>query len=77
LLSLLDRQHLPQVEDCLLPVGVLCVRASGEPDGFVAGSEVDVEPSDKGVYEVIAATVEREGRGKGEVGGRAGVQVEG
>jgi hypothetical protein len=35
--------------------------AGGEPDGFVAGSEVDVEPSDKGVYEVIAATVEREG----------------
>lgn len=60
LLSLLNGQHLPQIEDCLLPVGVFCVRAGGEADGFVAGGEVDVEPSDEGVYEVIAAAVECE-----------------
>jgi hypothetical protein len=35
--------------------------AGGEPDGFVAGGEVDIKPSDKGVYEVVAAAVEREG----------------
>ena len=44
----------------MLPVRVFCVRAGGEADGFVAGGEIDVEPSDEGVYEVIAAAVECE-----------------
>jgi len=61
LLSLLYCQYLPQVEHCLLPVSVFRVRAGGEADGFVAGSEVDVEPGDQGVYEVVTAAVECEG----------------
>jgi hypothetical protein len=74
---LLDRQHFPEIEDCLLPVRVFGVGTGREADGLVAGSEVDIEPCDQGVYEVIAAAVERERRGKGEVCSCAGVEVEG
>jgi hypothetical protein len=35
--------------------------ASGEADGLVAGGEVDVEPRDQGVDEVIAGNRELEG----------------
>lgn len=56
---------------------VFCVRAGGEADGFVAGGEIDVEPSDERVDEVVAAAVEREGGGEGEVSGGAGIEVEG
>lgn len=35
--------------------------ASGETDGLVAGGEVDVEPRDQGVDEVIAGNRELEG----------------
>ena len=58
-------------------MGVFRVRAGGETDRLVAGGEVDIEPGDKGVYEVIAAAVECEWGSKGEVGGCAGVEVEG
>ena len=61
----------------MFPVRVLGVRAGGEADRFMARGEIDVEPSDQGVHEVVAAAVEREGGGEGEVGGCAGVEVEG
>lgn len=56
---------------------VFGVRARAEADRLVAGREVDVEPGDQGVDEVGAAAVEGEGGGEGEVGGGAGVEVEG
>lgn len=56
---------------------VLCVWAGGEADGLVAGGEIDVEPCDQSVYEIIAAAVEDEGGGEGEVGGCTCVEVEG
>lgn len=43
----------------------------------MAGGEIDIEPCDEGVDEVVAAAVEDEGGGEGEVGGCAGVEVEG
>ena len=57
-LALLDCQDVLQVEDSLLPVCVLCVRASGELDGLVAAGELDVEPCDQGVDKVVAADLE-------------------
>lgn len=77
LLALLHGQHFTEVEDGLLPVSVFCVRASGEADGFVAGCEVDVKPGDEGVDEIVAADIEGEGECEGEIGGCAGIEVEG
>lgn len=77
LLALLHGEDLAQVEDGLLPVSVLGVWAGGETDGLVAGGEVNVEPGDQGVDEIVAADVEGEGESKGEVGGGAGVEIEG
>lgn len=53
------------------------MRASGEADGFVASSEVDVEPSDQCMDEVISAAVKCEWRGEGQISGRACVEIEG
>lgn len=77
LLTLLDGQDITEVEDSLLPVSVLGVWASGEADWLVAGSEVDVEPGDDGVDEVVAAGVEEKWGGEGKVGESAFVEVEG
>lgn len=77
LLALLDGEDLVEVEDGLLPVGVLGVGAGGEADGLVAGRELDVEPGDHGVDEVVAAGGEVEGAREGQVGGCALVEVEG
>jgi hypothetical protein len=54
-LTLLDGQDVLEVEDGLLPVGVLCVGPSGELDGLVAAGKLDIEPGDQGVDEVVAA----------------------
>lgn len=77
LLAVLYGEDVLDVEDGLFPVGVLGVRASGEADGLVAGGEVDVEPGDKGMDEVISLGGEGEGSVEGEVGGGASVEVEG
>lgn len=77
LLAVLHGEDVLDVEDGLFPVGVLGVRAGGEADGLVAGGEVDVEPGNEGVDEVIALSGEGEGGVEGEVGGGAGVEVEG
>lgn len=53
------------------------MRASREADGLVARREVDIEPCDKGMYEVIASAGELVGNREGEVCRRAGVEVEG
>jgi hypothetical protein len=73
----LNSQHFPQVEDSLLPVRVFCVWAGGEADRLVASSEIDVEPSDERMDEVIAAAVKSERGCEGQVGGCTGVEVEG
>lgn len=77
LLAVLDGEDVLDVEDGLLPVGVLGVGAGGEADGLVASGEVDVEPRDEGVDEVVALGRQGEGGVEGEVGGGAGVEVEG
>lgn len=77
LFSLLHGQDFSEVEDGLFPVCVFGVRACGEADGFMACCEVDVEPGDEGMYEVVSSNIESEGRGESKVGGFAGVEVEG
>ena len=56
---------------------VFCVGAGRETDRLVAGGEVDIEPCNECVDEVITSAVKDEGRGKGKVCSRAGVEVEG
>jgi hypothetical protein len=77
LLAGLDGEDVLEVEDGLLPVGVLGVRASGEADGLVAGGELDVEPRDHGVDVVGAAHGEGKGELECKVLNGAGVEVEG
>ena len=57
LLAGLDGEDVLEVEDGLLPVGVLCVGAGGELDGLVAAGKLDIEPGDQGVDEVVAANL--------------------
>jgi hypothetical protein len=42
--------NLESSEDNILPVGILCVWASGELDLGMCAVKVDIEPSKKGVY---------------------------
>ena len=53
-LAFLDSEDVLEVEDGLLPVSVLCVRASREANGLVAGGKVNVKPRDESVDKVIA-----------------------
>lgn len=76
LLTLLDGEDVLEVEDGLLPVSVLGVGAGREADGLVAGGEVNVEPGDKGVDEVIAPGDELEVGLESQIGSGAGVKVE-
>lgn len=71
-----DGKHVLEIEDSLLPVGVLGVGASREADGLVAGGEVDIEPRDKSVDEVISLSSELKVSGESQVGGGAGVKIE-
>lgn len=77
LLARFDCQNVAQVEHCLLPVRVLGVRTGGEPNGFVAGRELNVEPGDKSMDEVVAADGEIEGKLECEVVGGAFVEIKG
>ena len=77
LLAGLDSEDVLEVEDGLLPVGVLGVRAGGEADGLVASGELDVEPRDHGVDVVRAAHREGEGKLESEVLNGASVEVKG
>ena len=70
-------KNIAQVEDSLLPVGVLGVGAGGEVDGLVASAELNVEPGDESVDEVGALGAESVGNLEGKVGGGDGVEVEG
>ena len=77
LLAGLDGEVVVEVEDGLLPVGVLCVGAGAELDGLVAGGEFNVEPGDQSVNVVGAANGEGVRKVEGEIGDLAGVEVEG
>lgn len=77
LLASLDGDGILEVEDSLLPVGVLCVRASAELDGLVASSKLNIEPGDKGMDVIGTADVEGEGGVEGKVGDSTGVEIEG
>lgn len=77
LLALLDGQDVAEVEDGLLPVGVLGVWAGREADWLVASGEVNIEPGDDGVDKVVAASIEKEWGGEGEIGKGALVEIEG
>ena len=77
LLAGLDGEVVVEVEDGLLPVGVLCVGAGAELDGLVAGGELNVEPGDQSVDVVGAADGEGVRKVEGEIGDLAGVEVEG
>ena len=76
-LASLNGEHICEVEDSLLPVSVLCVRASAEADWLVAGGELDIEPRDESVDVVGSADGEVEWQAEGEIGDSAGVEVEG
>lgn len=54
-----NSQDIPQIKDGLLPVSVLGMRASGESDRLVARGELNVEPSDDRVDEVVALNGQR------------------
>lgn len=56
---------------------VFRVRARREADRFVARAKLDIEPGDERMDEIVAAAVEGKRCGEGQVGGGAGVQVEG
>lgn len=58
-------------------MSVLGVGAGGEADGLMAGGEVDVEPRDKGVDEVVTLDVQLKVGGEGQVGDGASVEIEG
>jgi hypothetical protein len=61
LLSLLDCQDFPQIKDRLFPMCVFRVRSRTKVDGFMTRREIDIEPGDKGVNEVVATAVKPEG----------------
>jgi hypothetical protein len=73
---LLDSEYILEVEDGLLPVGVLGMWAGGEADGLVAGGEVDIKPRDQGVDEVIAGNRELEGNIESQIICGALVKIE-
>ena len=73
----LDGKYVWKVEDCLLPVCVLCVWTCGELYWLVACAEFNVKPGDHGVYVVGAANGKVEGDVKRQICDGALVQVEG
>lgn len=48
----LHGENFVEVKDCLLPVGVLGLGASGKRHGLVAGAELDVEVADQSCGQV-------------------------
>ena len=68
-LALINSDCAFNVEHCLFPVSVLCVRAGAETDGFVAGSELNVKPRNQSVHEIVATYSEGVWAFKVQVGG--------
>lgn len=74
--TLLDGEDIAQVEDGLLPMCVLGVRAGGEADRLVASAELDIEPRNESVNEVGTVSGKLVRHLEGKVGGSDGVEVE-
>ncbi len=55
-LALFHREHLSEVEHSLFPVRVLGMGACRESNGFVACGEINVEPSNQRVNEIVTLT---------------------
>ena len=71
LLALLDGQDVLEVEDSLLPVGVLGMGTGREADRLVAGGELDIKPGHEGVDEIVPSALQVERTAEGQVGGFA------
>ena len=74
---LLNGKDIAQIEDGLLPVGVLGVGTSREGDRLMACTKFDIEPSDHGVDEVAALRRQRKWNLEDQVGRGNGVKVQG
>lgn len=59
-LALLDSEDLTYVEDSLFPMCVFRMWAGGKSDRLVARAEIDIEPCDQGVDEVVPVGPEGE-----------------
>ena len=75
-LALLDCEHFAKIEDRLLPVCIFGMGAGGEPNWFVAGGKVDVEPGDQSVNKVIPLATKAKGSREGEFSGCNCVEVD-
>ncbi|GMS77916.1 hypothetical protein PENTCL1PPCAC_91, partial [Pristionchus entomophagus] len=76
LFTLFDSEGILQIEDGLLPVGILAVRSGGESCPLVALGELDGEVSDERLYVVVAVHAENKFRSPGEVGDLDGVEID-
>jgi hypothetical protein len=76
LLALLDGEDVLQVENRLLPVGVLGVGTSREADRLVASSEVNVKPGNQGVDVVVTLDGKLEVGSECQVSSGASVEVQ-
>ena len=75
LIPLLAGQVVVEVEHCLLPVGFLCIRSSGEAHPLVTLGEGNVKVGDEGVHVIIPLDLQVEGGGEGDVLLSAGLEV--
>lgn len=75
LLALGSDELVGDVEDGLLPVGVLGVGTGGKAEGLVAGGELNIEPRDEGMDVVVALDVEGELSGERELLNGDGVEI--
>jgi hypothetical protein len=75
LLTLLHGKNVLEIQDGLLPVGVLGVRSGGETDGLVTGGELDVEPGHQGMDEVVSPSSKLELGAESKIGGCALVKI--
>lgn len=76
LFTFLYSENFAEIEDGLFPVGVLCVRAGRESNGFVAGGEIDIKPCNYSMDKVVSLNVKEELTRVCKVFGCAGVEVE-
>lgn len=60
-LAFLNRQYFSQVENSLFPMSVFGMWACREANRLVTCREINIEPRDKCVDEVISLATEREG----------------
>lgn len=76
ILALFDSKYFTNIEDSLFPMCVLRVRTSGKPNWFVAGTEINVEPRNQGVNEIVSIAPQIEWLGECQISGRDSVKVD-